>query len=233
MLIKKYVEVEGTVYPVTLSDDSKALQAAYAAGGAIIGIWSPLGGGEDRQRKDSCEDFSNCLYLVEDPDDADPAFLEKTVRRRFGLPFSIGTTERLRVREFKKDDPLETEPVEEFNNHVFCDRILRDAYIDNQYRFCECGLWALEERKTGILVGKAGITDGELGYHIYQPFRGRGLAEEACRLILTYASEVMELETLRLRTVSENRRSVSLAERLGFELIREEAGWRYYEKRLK
>lgn len=233
MLITKYVEVEGTVYPVTLSDDSKALQAAYAAGGAIIGIWSPSGKIKDRQNESVTEDLSNCLYLTEDPSDADSVFLEKAVRRRFGLPFQIGTTERMTIREFRKDDPLETELVQEFDNRVFCDRERRDAYIDSQYRFCECGLWALEERTTGILVGKAGVTGGELGYHIYQPFRGQGLAEEACREIITYATEVMELQTLELNTASDNRRSIRLAERLGFKLQREESGWLCYEKRLQ
>lgn len=222
MLITKKVTVEGRTYPVTLSDDKEALQAAYAAGGAIIGIWSPS----------SKESFKNCLYLVEDPRGADRKLLEKAVRRRFGLPLIIGVTERLIIREFRKEDPLEEEEVPEFDNRVFCERSLRDAYIENQYVFCECGLWALVERKSGLLIGKAGITDGELGYHIYKPFRGLGFAEEACRRIIGYGTRELLLDRLKLSVSGDNRPSIRLAEKLGFILQREEGGTRYYEKTL-
>ena len=51
---------------------------------------------------------------------------------------------------------------------TFSDWNKREEYRKHQYRFAECGLWALERRADGVLVGKAGLTDGELGYHIYE-----------------------------------------------------------------
>ena len=39
MLIIKEIKMNQTVYSVTLSDDRQALQAAYAAGGAVVGLY--------------------------------------------------------------------------------------------------------------------------------------------------------------------------------------------------
>lgn len=208
MTIVKEVTVEGTRYPVTVSDDNEALLAAAAAGRAIIGIWDPsvrpLGAG-----------FDACLYLVCEMEAADDMLLEKAVRRQYGLPWIIAQTKRLLIREFTKDDPLEAESDDD-GDGVFSDRARREDYIDNQYRFHECGLWALVLKKSGLIIGKAGITAGELGYHIYGPFRGRGYAFEACSAILGYAEEELGLRHVRIKTGEGNEASVRLAEALGF-----------------
>ena len=208
MTIVKEVTVEGIRYPVTVSDDNEALLAAAAAGRAIIGIWDPsvrpLGAG-----------FDACLYLVCEMEAADDMLLEKAVRRQYGLPWIIAQTKRLLIREFTKDDPLEAESADD-GDGVFSDRARREDYIDNQYRFHECGLWALVLKKSGVIIGKAGITAGELGYHIYGPFRGRGYAFEACSAILGYAEEELGLRHVRLKTGEGNEASVRLAEALGF-----------------
>ena len=208
MTIVKEVTVEGIRYPVTVSDDNEALLAAAAAGRAIIGIWDPsvrpLGAG-----------FDACLYLVCEMEAADDMLLEKAVRRQYGLPWIIAQTKRLLIREFTKDDPLEAESADD-GDGVFSDRARREDYIDNQYRFHECGIWALVLKKSGLIIGKAGITAGELGYHIYGPFRGRGYAFEACSAILGYAEEELGLRHVRIKTGEGNEASVRLAEALGF-----------------
>lgn len=91
-----------------------------------------------------------------------------------------------------------------------------EEYRKHQYRFAECGLWALERRADGVLVGKAGLTDGEMGYHIYEPFRRRGYALEACRAIVKYGFETLELDKIRLCTKRSNTASRILAEKMGF-----------------
>ena len=208
MTIVKEVTVEGIRYPVTVSDDNEALLAAAAAGRAIIGIWDPsvrpLGAG-----------FDACLYLVCEMEAADDMLLEKAVRRQYGLPWIIAQTERLLIREFTKDDPMEAESADD-GDGVFSDRARREDYIDNQYRFHECGLWALVLKKSGLIIGKAGITAGELGYHIYGLFRGRGYAFEACSAILGYAEEELGLRHVRIKTGEGTEASVRLAEALGF-----------------
>ena len=90
-----------------------------------------------------------------------------------------------------------------------------EAYTKHQYTFYEFGFWALVEKKTGDLIGVAGLKvpeedgkeeqelvklelfsgrenagDGEvvleLGYHIFPAYRRRGYGLESCAGILEY-----------------------------------------------
>ncbi len=211
MTIEREVTVEGQTYPVILSDENEALQAAKAAGRAIVGLWRENG---EEEAADPT-DYSACLYLITDPKEADEAFLERVVRRHLDLPWIITETDRLIIREFSPDDPLELPSADDADG-TFSDWNKREEYRKHQYRFAECGLWALERRIDGVVVGKAGLTDGELGYHIYEPFRRQGYALEACRAIVEYGFETLELEEIRLCTKHSNTASRALAERLGF-----------------
>ena len=161
MTIEREVTIAGQTYPVILSDENEALQAAKAAGRAIVGLWR-----ENEEKQPA--DYSSCLYLITDPEDADETFLERVVRRHLALPWLIAETDRLIIREFSQDDPLEPASAEDADG-TFSDWNKREEYRKHQYRFAECGLWALERRADGELVGKAGLTDGELGYRIYEP----------------------------------------------------------------
>lgn len=215
MTIIRETIVDGITYPVTISDENEALLAAEAAGRAIIGIWRP-----------GCPAPSGldaCLYLVTGPEDVTEELLERTVRRRRDLPWRITETPRLLIREFGSDDPLEPESPDD-GDGVFSDWEKREAYRRSQYRLCECGLWAVVEKESGRIAGKAGLTGGELGYHIYSGFRGRGYAKEACEAILAYGFWSMELQEIRLRIRKENGPSVSLAGKLGFSGEGEDSG---------
>ena len=201
-------ETDGISCTVTVSDEREALLAAQAAGGAIIGIWDPESGREEAFPP-------GCLYLVPSIRDATPALLERAARRHLDLPLEIARTARLTIREFAAADPLEPESAWD-GDGVFSDREKREAYRRNQYRFFECGLWALVHTESGRLIGKAGITGGELGYHIYPPFRRQGYAREACRAILQYAWEELNCPEIGLWVDSENIPSQALARALGF-----------------
>ena len=221
MRLERDVIVEGCRYQITISDEEEALLAAKAAGRAIIGIWSP------HPQPGGQEALKDCLYLVTEAEQVTETLLERVQRRSLGLPWQILETKRLLIREFCGEDPLEP-PSQEDGQGVFSDREKRRAYIRSQYYFCECGLWALVERASGRIVGKAGITAGELGYHIYPPYRGCGFAKEACEAILKYAGEELELDMVALRIEKGNAVSCHLADRLGFIRQGEESGsWVY------
>lgn len=228
MQITKEVRVYGRFYPVTVSDEKEALQAAYAAGGAVVGLWER--GGELKAENAEAAgavagippdggcmdtpipDLSPALYIAGSLSDIGEDLLKKAVCRRFHIPWEIAVTKRLLIREFRAADPLPAEE-EEFKTPE-----LLSSYIACQYRFHECGLWALVERSSGRLIGKAGITDAaerELGYHIYTPYRRRGFAEEACRAILAWAGRE-GFPDVSLRIKKGNTASIALAEKLGF-----------------
>lgn len=217
MTILRETAVDGEVYPVTVSDESEALLAAKAAGRAIVGIWRP-----DMPVTPGLE---ICLYLVTDPGDVTDELLERAVRRQLDRPWTIAVTERLLIREFGPGDPLEPESPYD-GDGVFSDWKKREAYRGGQYRFCECGLWALEDRENGRIIGKAGLTGGELGYHIYPAFRGMGYAKEACRAVIRYGFEELGLPEIRLKIFGANGPSEALARTLGFEEARGEEGIR-------
>lgn len=56
----------------------------------------------------------------------------------------------------------------------------------------------------------------ELGYWVDAGYAGRGIVTRAMRAVLRYAFEVDQLNKITLIIVSENKRSIAVAERLGF-----------------
>ena len=72
MTEKRTVFISGTPYTVTISSEQEVLSAAYAAGGAIIGLW-------DKNR--SGQSLAPAEYVVECAEDADEEFLERVEKK--------------------------------------------------------------------------------------------------------------------------------------------------------
>ena len=127
MTEKRTVFISGTPYTVTISSEQEVLSAAYAAGGAIIGLW-------DKNR--SGQSLAPAEYVVECAEDADEEFLERVVRRRLHMPWIIAETERLVIREFTAEDAAHM--IQEDvgpGDEIFHRREKLTAYIDSQYRY--------------------------------------------------------------------------------------------------
>jgi RimJ/RimL family protein N-acetyltransferase len=90
------------------------------------------------------------------------------------------------------------------------------------YREFGFGLWVIEDSKTGEFLGDCGITyqpvEGEqlleIGYHLVEPYRGRGLVTEAARACLSYGFEVIRAEKICSLVHPENVPSQGVARRL-------------------
>lgn len=236
MIEERGIAVGGERFPVTISDEYEALLAAQAAGRAVVAV---IGGSHDF--------FSGIPYAVEDWAAADDAYLERVVRRHLGLPWIIAETKRLVIREFQVSDAalIPREADESREERIFRDRDGLEAYIRCQYRFYEYGIWALEEKETGALAGMAGVTDLaagmagatdlaadglELGYRLFCPWRGRGLAREACREILSWCSRELN-RPIYAKTDLSNERSVRLLHDVGFTEFPQtdkKSAWRWY-----
>lgn len=226
MVIERCVNIGLDEYTVVLSDEPDSLLAAAAAGKAVVGLWDP--------GRPNVSLFP-ARYVIERPEDADAAYLERAVRRHLGLPLTICRSERLIIREFTPEDcrfiPFEEEAGTD--DAVFRTPELLYAYIKNQYEFYEYGIWAVVRAYDNVLVGKAGISPmrvseellseggksddpaAELSYHIFRPFRRHGLALEACRHILSYARSQVT-SNLFIRIMPDNLPSALLAKKLGF-----------------
>ena len=95
----------------------------------------------------------------------------------------------------------------------------------NQQRYREdgYGLWAMELRATGELVGDCGLVtqvfpdrnEIEVGWHVKRELQGLGLATEAARAVMHYAFEDLGLTTLISLIRPENIPSARVAEKLG------------------
>lgn len=84
------------------------------------------------------------------------------------------------------------------------------------------GYWTVEERATGAIIGRVGVVfhavdwpEPELGWHLYDGFEGRGLAEEAARAARAGVARHAGLTGLISLVAPDNARSRRLAERLG------------------
>jgi RimJ/RimL family protein N-acetyltransferase len=85
------------------------------------------------------------------------------------------------------------------------------------------GVWAAEERETGSLVGRVGISyhrswpdDPEIGWLIDVPWQGQGLATEAGAACVDYALGELGFERVVSICTAENAASRRVMEKLGF-----------------
>jgi len=241
MKIERTVTIDGTEYGIVISDETEALLAAKAAGRAIIGLLEAEEECVIQEAMDSvgarcCQkreerDLSAASYLVESLDDVDELLVEQVVRRYLGLPWIIAETDRLIIREFQVEDAelVLREETDTEADRIFYDSELLAEYIRCQYGFYEYGIWALIEKASGRLVGKAGLSNPEsteveaedqvvleLGYHIFQPYRRQGYAVEACQAILQYAGEQWDDCRIYAKIDASNEASICVAKACGF-----------------
>lgn len=165
--------------------------------------------------------------------DMDPAFLERDRLRRAGLPVKIAETERLVIREtISSDIPVLYEIWSQDGmvrgsvpvlNTLEEETEFMEAYIRHVYLFYDFGLWTVLERKSGQVIGQAGLFVSELlddavelGYLIRQSYREKGYAQECGSAILVYAGEVLDMEEIHVLIERTNGASFHVAQKLGF-----------------
>src|SRR5215211_1527255 len=91
------------------------------------------------------------------------------------------------------------------------------------------GLWALRDKTDGQFVGRAGLYNTQVGgsdavelaYALMAEYWGRGLATEMARAILSVAFERLGMEELVCFTLTTNRASQRVMEKVGFEYERD------------
>ena len=94
MVIEYSIVLDGRSHPVVISDEPEALLAAKAAGRAIIGV----------EVNGNKWNITCAHYIIPDFMSASRELAELVLRRHLGLPWTIGTTGRLLIREFVKED---------------------------------------------------------------------------------------------------------------------------------
>lgn len=198
--------------------------ARYAASQIPYVVWL--------NEKNRNQRFPDGAYCVENLSDIDAGYLDRVYRRFHNIPWDIAETPRLRIREIAVGDvpqlyelysdasvtqymePLFAEPEQEMS-------YTRD-YIKNVYGFYGFGMWVLESRESGRIIGRAGLEykegfEGlELGFMLGVTYQHKGYAYEACSAILSYGIEQLGQRTYCSFINEHNEASIHLCERLGF-----------------
>lgn len=190
------------------------------------------------------QSYAGAPIVIEGFEEVDEEFLLRVFQRHHGIPWLIAETERCVVRELALEDledlaelydrpgitcrmgpkgeyqPGYVEPLYPMEEELEYQK----NYIEQMYRYYGYGLWLVFDRKSGALIGRAGIenreypegVEMELGYLIHPDWQGQGIATEVCSAIIQYAGAYLECGKLNLLTAGENLPSVALAEKLGF-----------------
>lgn len=198
--------------------------ADYAARQIPYIVWL-----NDRNRDQS---FPSGSYCVENLRDIDAQYLDRVYRRFHDIPWDITETARLRIREIAVEDvpqlyelyedasitqymePLFEEPEQEM--------IYTKEYIKNVYGFYGYGMWVLESKESGRIIGRAGLEykegfEGlELGFMLGVDYQHKGYAFEACSAVLAYGMKELGQRTYCSFVNENNKASIHLCERLGF-----------------
>ena len=103
------------------------------------------------------------------------------------------------------------------------------AWFVGQWELRGTGHWALEEKKSGQFVGRAGLhrperhdwPGVEVGWLLHPDYWGRGYATEAGAAAVRYGFEDLQVDKLFSCILLENHRSQAVAKRLGFEFLEE------------
>lgn len=177
-------------------------------------------------------DFQGIPYAIESLDGIDYDYLEKVYLRHLGKPWTILTTERCIIREIMVEDVLElyriyAEPevaryTEALFENVEEELEYTKAYIEKVYAFYGYGMWIVEDRQTGAIIGRAGIESKEersgveLGFLIAKPYWRQGLATEVIKAIMEYTKEELDIHTIYTVVQEENDKSAALCTKLGF-----------------
>lgn len=204
---------------------------------------------EKGQEKKAYADF-----IVQGFEEIGIQFLDRVLKRRNRLPWNILYTKRTCVREITLKDLDELfvlyqgEGITDYIEPLYersKEEVYTANYINHMYYFYGYGMWVVRDKRTGALIGRAGMEHREiqgemvieLGYVIGKEYQRQGYAYEVCNAIIGYASEQLCLDEIHCFIHPDNYPSIRLAEKLGFkegrDRLDETGGLLHYRKRMK
>ncbi|MDE7476337.1 MAG: GNAT family N-acetyltransferase [Lachnospiraceae bacterium] len=178
------------------------------------------------------QSFPSGSYCVEKLSDIDAQYMDRVYRRFHDIPWDIVETPRLKVREITTEDVPQLyelyrdKSVTQFMEPLFDDPeqeiIYTQEYIKNVYEFYGYGMWVIESKQSGQVIGRAGLEykegfEGlELGFMLGAAYQHKGYAYEACSAVLSYGIRELGQKTYCCFINEKNSASIHLCERLGF-----------------
>lgn len=223
--VKKNFNNQNTSGVLAVTDDAGAARELKKLGLAVTGY---------QAEGEPLTHFS-VNYVVSELAMVEDDYFNLIYMRAHNIPLLIACTERTIIREMTVDDlpamyelysdeavAKWAEPLYEYEKELEFTK----AYIENVYSFYGYGLWLVFDRKTGELIGRAGISvreiDGEkrceLGYIIRGDRQRQGIGFEVCTAVIEYAADCLMIDELWLCIEKDNIASAGLGKKLGFTL---------------
>ena len=173
-------------------------------------------------------------YAIEDIEEMDFRYVERIYQRFQNLPWKIAETGRCIIREMTEEDldavyeVYAAESITKYMEGLYENREeeleYTRSYIKNAYNFYGYGTWIIEKKKDKKVIGRVGfnLRDGyeeaELGFVIMEEEQKKGYAYECCMAVLELGKEEYEFEKVQALVKEKNEASISLCNKLGFEL---------------
>lgn len=151
-------------------------------------------------------------YVAQGLEEVDIEYLDMVYRRFHDEPIVIAQTERLCIRELACEEAetffrlageagfaLADAPEKEAGQ---LEQEFFRAYRKGQYELHGYGIWAVTDKRSGELLGIAGVEDREqqgesyleLGYALEKKWRGQGITKEAAFAILHFLKERLQMQ---------------------------------------
>lgn len=224
--LKKEIDYEKRKGTLVVTDSPAVLEDMYQGNFYVVGV---------QKDDDKASAFPGVKYIFSDIDQVDIDSFVKAYQRYAGEPWEVINTERLLIRETTVEDVDEfyklyaDESMTRYMEGLFENpedekRYQRD-YIEKVYGLMGFGVWTLVRKEDGRIIGRAGYSvrngfdDIELGFLVGKEFQRQGYCMEACRAILDYGKEVLQLDCVQTLVKAENSVSIHLCEKLGFKVI--------------
>lgn len=203
--------------------DSSQKAAAYKSTGLPVLVYLHPGNKE--------EGFPGNRYFIEGFEEADAEYFTRIYQREMRLPWTIGESDRIILREMTLEDKdalyrlYEDKSVTLYMDDLPEDTAEEEAYIgeyiDKVYGFFSFGMWLAEHKETGEIIGRVGFqnteeeSEAELGFMIAPAFQGKGYAYEACRMAIEEMQRNHPDLRITARVDKRNTAAIALCNKLG------------------
>jgi RimJ/RimL family protein N-acetyltransferase len=228
------------IYKELLLTDELTYARAEKDKGRMVVICYPLlledKEGKKTEVSESMPSPGEFPYAVENVDELAPSYLERILNRLKGLPCAITDTQHFHIREITVEDveslyeiyaqPEVAKYIEPLYENKEDEIAYTRDYIRYQYRFYDFGMWIVEDKENGQIVGRAGFDmregfeNPELGYVIRKEYQHKGYAYEICTSLLDYGRNELFFTQVGAFTDKRNKASVRLLKKLGFRFAR-------------
>ncbi|MDE6210056.1 MAG: GNAT family N-acetyltransferase [Lachnospiraceae bacterium] len=227
---------------MVIEDSENGIMAAANGKIPCLGYINPNSGNQN---------LSGANAVFESFENLDMNFINMIYGHSVGEAVNILETDRLKIREITIEDvpvlySLYDEEITKYMPPLF-EKMEEEIeytkkYIDNVYGLYHYGIWIVELKESGEIIGRAGIEykeidtsdyTHELGYMIGKKYQNNGYAKEAVEAVLSYMREYYGIEDIFVEISENNYKSIELAKKMGFEFTEGRVNDKYLVGELK